>query len=223
MQIRNRVNDFGIRLVQLAALAARLSLRERVMIFIGALILLLALWDGTVVRALDQRRIRASQQLAQLVASGDETSGEASSANDLQRLNQQVQSLDLQVADDARKLRASTAAWVEPLRMPQMLQAVLEERTSLKLKRLANLPAEPIEDNTATESDGVPRAVAYLHAVEIIVDGRFTEVYDYLSALEHQPWHLLWRTVELEKSGAETVKARIVVATISVDRDWIRL
>ena len=121
--------------------------------------------------------------------------------------------------------------------MPQLVRDLLAARAGLSLVRLANLPPEEIRsaigdssaiaavgddaDGDAADAAELLNAVAYSHGLEIVVEGRFQDLYDYLQTLEQQPWHVLWRAVEIEVIEHPRARARVVIATIGVDREWL--
>jgi MSHA biogenesis protein MshJ len=216
---------------------AQLRARERALLFIVALVLALFAWDDTVLQRLDLRWRFLSSELSELATSGESTGIAAGNLATLAALSERAATLSAQVAEAQAQLRARSAGFVEPTRMPQLVRDLLAARAGLSLVRLANLPPEEIRatigDGSAPaavgdDADDEPvgpsepsSAVAYSHGLEIVVEGRFQDLYDYLQVLEQQPWHVLWRAVEIEVIEHPRARARVVIATIGVDRDWL--
>jgi len=63
----------------------------------------------------------------------------------------------------------------------------------------------------------------YLHPVELVIEGSYGDILDYLRALEALHWQIYWERLELQALDYPANRVRIVVGALSLSRDWISL
>jgi MSHA biogenesis protein MshJ len=148
------------------------------------------------------------------------------------------------------RLVAESAGLIPPSQMVQVIRDVLSRQDGLVLVSLKNLPMTSLApaasaqaqggsssagpasapEAQATESSSAPaQATAatpvesgpYLHPVEVVVEGSYLDVVNYLHALEALPWHFYWRVLELETKAYPKNRVRIELSTVSMDKEWI--
>ena len=137
----------------------------------------------------------------------------------------------------AAKFAAPARGSVPSQRMIQVLNDVLDRQGRLELVSIRNLPVvslvPPLTEETGLE--GAPAEVAgatgaqpdtlgqppYVHAIEIVIDGRYTDILGYLEALEALPWKFRWSTLDLTTAGYPLNRVRIELSTLSLDATWL--
>jgi MSHA biogenesis protein MshJ len=200
----------------------RMTLRERVLIFIAVLAVALVFWQSAFMEKLTQREKTLSLELQELQENVSRTSRatEAVSNADpttvaLRRLEERQKALD---AID-KKLAAESAGLIPPAQMVQVVHDVLKHQHGLTLVSLRNLPVAPLV--SAANEAGVSESGPYLHPVELVIEGRYLDIVAYLHALEGLPWRFYWRVLELETKTYPLNRVRIELSTLSLDKEWI--
>ena len=223
----------------------RLTLRERAAIGLAALILPIVAWDSVLMAPLYTRERAALGQLAELSAESAGTTGADGVLTQIDSVAKRERELKARFRLRQREILDRAAGLVEPQQMGLLLENLIDARSGVRLVRLANLPVEEIQapvdpqsvpsvlDDAGDGADPQPPdaqpgpparpAVAYVHGMEIVVEGGFADIHRYLTALEAQQWHFLWRKVEVDASAYPLVRAQLSVATLSLDRNWLRL
>mgnify|MGYP000930297856 CR=1 FL=1 len=74
---------------------------------------------------------------------------------------------------------------------------------------------------TAVPEDTADDRGPFLHPVEIVVEGDYAAIVNYLHALEGMPYELHWDRVEVEAREYPANRVRIVVGALSLSRQWI--
>jgi MSHA biogenesis protein MshJ len=228
----------------------RLSLRERLLIFVGSLAVAIIVWQVQFMDRLNvkeksltseltglQESVASMSRATQVVASVDRT------AAALKQLQERQKSLDAINA----KLTAESAGLIPPAQMVQVIHDVLRHQDGLTLVTLRNLPvrslvpetknvagaaegnagASPVQhaDVEGSASAALPATAAdsgpYLHPVELVIEGRYLDIVAYLRALEGLPWRFYWRVLQLETKTYPLNRVRIELSTLSLDKEWI--
>jgi MSHA biogenesis protein MshJ len=217
--------------------------RERIALFAVAVVLTLFLWDSGIMQQLERRHSNANASLAQLDAASSDTAGVLPEIAAVAELAERARKLAADEQAARLQLQQRAAAFVEPDEVVSLVRDLLRARAGLKLTRLATVEPEQLDAVAGNVADAGaaaaasatgagptatvemltaarPPAIAYLHGIELNVEGSYQEVYDYLRALEAQHWHVLWRGLELEVGEYPQLRARIKLATVSIDRNW---
>jgi MSHA biogenesis protein MshJ len=210
-----------------------MSLRERGLIVVAVLGLAIVGWDSLLMEPLRQSRLTLESELSNAGASGD--FAQNIDLNDprqvnLQRAGQlqtQLQELDARIADTA-------SGFVSSQRMIEVLNDVLDRQGRLELVSIRNLPVESLIKPEAAdldspdaqpapdaEADAGPGLPPYVHAIELVIDGQYGDILDYLQSLEALPWKFRWGSLDLNTRGYPRNRVRIVLATLSLDATWL--
>ncbi|MBY8279982.1 type 4a pilus biogenesis protein PilO [Vibrio fluvialis] len=138
------------------------------------------------------------------------TSSNQSAQLTIQQLQEQSQSLSMELAN-------STETLVSPTQMATLLQTVLDNSTKLKLIRLQSLPAEPI-----VPSKDDPSAVKYyVHPVRLELTGNYFAIRDYLLALESLPVKYYWRSFKYQVETYPQARLILQVYTLGSREEFI--
>lgn len=208
-----------------------MSLRERGLVVVAVLGLGIASWDSLLMEPLRQTRLSVESELANAGSTG------AAALNvdlsdprmvNLQRAGQlqnQMQLLDANIADTA-------SGFVSSQLMIEVLNDVLDRQGRLELVSIRNLPVESLippevadpnspDAQPAPEADAGPGQPPYVHAIELVIDGQYSDILDYLQSLEALPWKFRWGSLDLNTRGYPRNRARIVLSTLSLDATWL--
>jgi len=198
-----------------------LSMRERLLIFITALVMIAVLWHTLLMQPLAQRADQTRTQLTQLeerIADAnrnlEDQIMQLAGGGDEQRLR--IASLRRRIDEINATLGNHAAELIDPSEMAQVLEGVLKEQSRLALVRIRNTTPDPLS------ADEDPSAVTfYRHGLEIEVEGSYAACLEYLSAIEALPWRLYWQVLELDVIDYPRNRIRIEVGTLSLDEEWI--
>jgi MSHA biogenesis protein MshJ len=207
-----------------------MSLRERAMVALALLGAGIFVWDSYFMESLLQTRAALKTELSSASASG--VVAASVDLSDPRQLNLQraaelqteVQNLDTQIASTA-------SGFVSSQNMIQVLNDVLDRQGRLELVSIRNLPvvslAPPLPADTGAQTPELPTAETgvglppFVHPIEIVIDGQYADILDYLAALETLPYKFRWSSLELVTTGYPRNRVRIVLSTLSLDSTWL--
>jgi MSHA biogenesis protein MshJ len=212
-----------------------LSLRERSIVFVGLVVVITMAWDSVSMQPLYRRERAARGQLDTVAPEGFEAEA---ALTDLDQLVESEKQLLTQYQRKRGELEQRAASLVDSANMTDVLTSLIASTRGVRLVRIANLPVEelkaPATGNEADTADtaqaqsalpdvgGVP-AVAFVHGIELEVEGDYASISEYVRSIERQKWRFIWRKVELNASEYPKVNAKIVVATLGLERYWLTL
>ncbi len=198
--------------------------RERVVLALLAVVLVVVAWaelawDGQrgVARALGQERLALETRLAAARTQAERLS-EAARADPDDGLRRRQRQLEAHMAELDRRLGEQMGDLIDPAHMARVLEAILTRHTDLRLRRLQNLPTEPL---LAGEEGTAPAAGVYRHGLELEFSGSYLALLDYLRELDALPWNFYWDALELKVEDYPEAVIVIRVHTLSLDEGWI--
>jgi MSHA biogenesis protein MshJ len=197
-----------------------MNIRERGLISFALLAAIVMLWDLAFMQPLNARRVANAAELESLQKSisTSAAAAEASAASDpmshaLTRQRAVQTSLDAVNVE----LASASAGLIPPERMVEVIHDVLGKQRNLKLVTLHN---EPVASLIKIEEGGVETG-PYIHPVELVVEGRYLDVLEYMRALEALPWNFRWKILELETVDYPINRVRVELSTLSMDKEWL--
>lgn len=214
------------RLSKLETAVNALTLRERLMLFAGALIVAGGLWEALLAGPLEAREAQASsevsatqQRLEQLDQSmelaahgiGDGMSGQS----------ERLETLRRSVAEAEETIRLFTSDLVGPAEMRHVLERLIAEQQGLTLIRASNLDVEPLIERDAADAGAPEEPMLYRHGLRLEVEGRYLDALAYLEAVEQLPWRLYWGNLSLVSREYPLNRIVIELYTLSLDEEWI--
>jgi len=198
------------------------SLRERVLLFGAAALVLVFIVNAALIDPLRAKNRKLVAETAQR-------------QTELRTLQSEVQRLaqlraadpDAQRQKQAAELRAELAAleasiveeqrrFTSPQRMRQVLEEMLERDRRL---RLVDLKTLPITDLAGTQ--GQAGRSIFRHGLELTLSGSYLDLHAYLAALERMSTQLYWGKVEMSVSAYPVVTLKLTVYTLSFDKAWL--
>lgn len=149
-------------------------------------------------------------------------------------------SLRVQVAKLDKEMQGLQKNLVPPQEVPKLLEGVLAHHRQLQLVSLHKLPvqrldlgsaaaapAKPADGSAGTVPKDAKAATAgadrgvYQHSFEIVVQGSYLELHDYLAQLEKLPWQMFWGKISVDASAYPRITATLTVHTLSLDKAWL--
>jgi MSHA biogenesis protein MshJ len=224
-----------------------MSLRERVLIGAALLASLLVLWDTALMQPLNAKRAALISILnadpnavvpdtSQLAAgTADAPVDGAADPDPIGTALLQRESLRLQSVELNKQLQQVSAELIAPERMSEVLSDVLHQQPGVTLISLHNKPVSSLvpapkseseinQASTAVMATAVTQPLGpgpYQHPVELVIEGHYLDILNYVRALEALPWHLNWQSLELDSSHYPLNRARIELSTLSLDPAWL--
>lgn len=203
----------------------QLSLRERIIVLIAALLLIALVWDSLFMGPLDRERKGRLQQVDALRAevSGLEQSIETlvtqAAANPAQSSGATADALVAEIAELDRRLVGATSGLIEPKEMSHVLEQVLARAQRLTLHGLRTLPPQAVAAPDA--QPGAPAAQIYKHGVELELSGAYLDTLYFLQALESLPWRFFWDRIEYAVEEHPRGRVKLRLYTLGLDEGWI--
>jgi MSHA biogenesis protein MshJ len=208
----------------LLARVNRASLRERGLLFAASLLVLIALWQQTLMRPIDARRVRLAAALAESqdgIRKPGAGGGPGGVADAYVSLRTRELSLTRAIETADQDLRSAQLGMIAPKDMVKVLTDVLSRQGRLQFVLLRNLPVEALLGQTGDE-DGAKGDTAgpYLHPIELVLRGNYLDVLAYLRELESAQRGFVWRRFEYT-TGEAGPEYRIQFTTLSMDSNWL--
>lgn len=207
------------------------ALRERLLIFVTAIVVVAFLWHQLIF----QGQQKQTHSLKSRIASTKEeiTSLQQKKAKLLEqvqeeeqkRLRQKMEELREEIAQLDRELREKSSELISPRRMAEQLRSVLQKSTDLELTRMANSPphrvklANLIDSSQKVESESLPHL--YRHPLTIVFKGSYPQVVRALSKMKDLSSRFFWDRLEYTVVDHPRARLRLQVHTLSLDKAWI--
>jgi len=202
----------------------RLSLRERILVFGSAVVLMYVAWQSQVMDPLALRaqqvttRVEASQQLVE----GGGTAGQVAEQDPAVLAVAREQALRERLATLELQLETAAKGYVPPERMVEMLGSLLRFQPGLRLVNLRKLPVEELaQAGEGKPANGPVGQGPFLHPIEIVCEGDYLTIVAYLKQIEQLPWRLHWRQVDIVALRYPLNRVRIEIGTLGLSRDWL--
>ena len=194
-----------------------LTLRERAIVMLALLGSIVAGWDSLMMEPLRLTKMNLEAELASASAFGG--SPQSADASDPRQLSiTQAGELQTRVQNIDAQLASSASGFVTPQRMIEVLHDVLNAQGRLDLVSIRNLPVTAL---IPAAEPSAPAQPPYVHAIEIVIDGEYADILDYLRALEALSWKFRWNALDLSTAGYPRNRVRIELSTLSLDSTWL--
>lgn len=230
---------------RLAARIDALSSRERVMAFAIAALVLVTIVNVTAVDPLmaqqEQLARQARQDEEQIAALQTEIESRvaAHKADPDAPAKARLQDLKVKSARLHGELLSAQKGLVSPDKMTQLLEDLLKRNAGLQTISLKKLPARSVTESMAdSNSTGTAAAVdrkgaepvqgaesstVYRHGVELVIQGSYGDITQYLMQLESMPWQLFWESAKLHVMEPQKVRLTMNLFTLSLEKNWLNL
>jgi MSHA biogenesis protein MshJ len=214
------------RLLKLRAQVDALTLRERLMLFAGVLVVIGGLWEALLARPLEAREIAASAQIATIrdrLEQLDQAMELAARGigDGMPDQRDRIRALEQQVAASEESIRVFTSDLVDPTQMREVLEELIERQRGLRLVRAGNLEVRSLIERDESAAAGSGEPMLYRHGLTLELEGSYVDCLRYLEAVERLPWRLYWGALQLETVDYPMNAIRVDIFTLSLEEDWI--
>jgi len=201
-----------------------MSLRERVLVFLAAVAVLVLIADNALLEPILRRQkinsqmnqqqqdeMRTMQQQLQAYAQARVSEGAKAKRQRLEKRRAELVELD-------RELAGKQGELVTPERMTRMLSEILKRSPEVELVSLRALPPTSL-----TQVPGASGAAVglYRHGIEITVSGSYFRMLSYVIELERNRARIFWGDMDLQAGGYPTITMKITLYTLSPEKTWL--
>lgn len=217
------------------------TLRERVMIFAAAAVVLIAGLNALLIEPELAKQRRLSREIAarqgeiltlqaqvQKLALARQADPDQASRRQLEAMRRRITDVEAELAMEQRK-------FAPPERIGALLEEMLSRNRKLQLVDMRTLPATaigapekpaaqaaaPADKPAAKPPAAGPGGPIYRHGVEITVRGTYLDLLAYLRELEKLPNQMYWGRLDLAVAAHPQVTLKLSVYTLSLDLAWL--
>jgi len=129
-----------------------------------------------------------------------------------------------------RRARASKAVddaqidLITPQQMTRQLEAILVRHPTLRFVGMTSSSPKPLVENATNGPTGGAGVGIYQHGLEVSIEGPYLDLLGYLDALEHAPYHIYWRELDMKTGSVNGLPVtRLAFFTLSREAAWLRL
>ncbi len=216
---------------------AELAPRERVILAVTAVVVVLVIWLQFVFTPYESRAQRISQANTQAVNEISEFAERVVSLNNALEndpnapLRAEQQRLQASMQELREDIEGRLSSLIAPEKMADVMRSVLSNYHGLKLKSARNLPVEPLQlgtenaamDKTRQNSkkrEEAAEAVVFAHGFEMVLEGQYFQTLEFLRRLETMEG-FYWRLLDYEVESYPKARITLQLSTLSLEEDWI--
>lgn len=153
-----------------------------------------------------------------------------------------LHTLQKQIADGSAALLNMQKGLVAPEKVAPLLEHILRGNGKLRLISMKTLPVSGLSDskleaagaagaaaakpaNTTASAPAVPkpRELLYRHGVEIVLQGNYLDMIQYMDTLQGLPNQLFWGKAKLDAGQYPASRLTLTLYTLSLDTKWMKL
>ncbi|PHV23219.1 hypothetical protein CSQ92_09550 [Janthinobacterium sp. BJB446] len=213
-----------------------LSLRERLMVFGAAAAAVLFVFYFMSFNPLLAKRAALEASIAQKQSLLTATNKEieltmlAHATDPDQEARTRLVALQAETASLAQALREQQHGLVAPERMVTLLEHLLRRHAELRVVSLKTLPASAVgvRQADAANVDAAAKApspapLLHQHGVEVVLQGSYADMVQYMQALQAMPTRVFWGAAHLDSASYPGATLTLTLHTLSMDDTWIAL
>lgn len=206
-----------------------MTLRERIAIFVAAVAVVLFVINSFALEPLFARnrslveQIRQQNMQIEAANAGVAAQMAAFGADPDVAARKQLAGLNREAAALTGALRATQHGLVAPEKMGQLLQQLLRSNGKLKLLSLRTLPVMGMGGSADAKAAPAQHELLYRHGVEVVLQGGYLDMLDYMEALEGSPQQVFWGRAQLDAHDYPAATLTLTLYTLGLDEKWMTL
>ena len=236
--------------IKLSTKLDAMTLRERAMVFVaaGAAILFL-IYTVSIEPLLAKQKLlqtQIKQQQNQITGIDAEIAFKAQgfTVDPDAAVREQLTKVHEDIDSASAGLMAVQKGLVAPDRIAPLLEHLLRGNGKLKLMSMKTLPVTGMNEAALPTQEAVakppvaattpagtppappapkPRELLYRHGVEIVLQGSYLDMVNYMDALESLPVQLFWGKARLDAQQYPNSRLTLTLYTLSLDSKWMKL
>jgi MSHA biogenesis protein MshJ len=220
---------------QLTTRFEALQTRERALVLAAVVFGTALVYDTLALQPLEARKKRLTQQVAESrqnikvadnLLKAQETIVDPSAVKRSYR-----EALVKQLAEIDQNMQGMQRGLVPPERMAKVLEDMLAGSRGLQVMSLRTLPAQRAEtpgapaakgaDKGAKPAHQAPERSVYEHSFEIVLQGSYADLHEYLAGLEKLPWRMFWARLAVNTDSHPVLRVTLRVQTLSLSKAWL--
>jgi MSHA biogenesis protein MshJ len=230
--------------IKLSTRLDAMTLRERAMVFTavvaGILFLIYTVSAEPLLKKQSALQLQIKQQQNQITGIDQEIVAKAQGfkVDPDAATREQLNAVRRDIDATSNSLMAVQKGLVAPDKIAPLLEHLLRGNGRLKLISLKTLPvtglneaAKPAVAQTLVPAPipagqpapAKPRELVYRHGVEIVVQGSYLDMVNYMAALESLPVQLFWGKANLDAQQYPNSRLTLTLYTLSLDQKWMKL
>jgi MSHA biogenesis protein MshJ len=230
--------------IKLSTKLDAMTLRERAMVFTavvaGILFLIYTVSAEPLLKKQSALQLQIKQQQNQITGIDQEIVAKAQGfkVDPDAATREQLNAVRRDIDATSNSLMAVQKGLVAPDKIAPVLEHLLRGNGRLKLISLKTLPvtglneaAKPAAAQTPVPAPtpagqpapAKPRELLYRHGVEIVVQGSYLDMVNYMAALESLPVQLFWGKANLDAQQYPNSRLTLTLYTLSLDQKWMKL
>lgn len=217
-----------------------LSLRERVILLVGGIIILFILWLNIFHDPLQKEKTATLVNIDKKTTEVESLSLQLQVLNERKQIDPNAENRDRrdQLLSDIESTRSeilqATSELVAPERMPELLRSILKRTEGLQLVKLTGLGRTPLIETVAEDEkdngnvkdseeqqEDQEMQSAYKHGMKIVFEGNFLTTVEYIKKLEELDWQFFWDSIDFKVEDYPRSVSSITLYTLSLDENWI--
>ncbi len=210
-----------------------LALRERALIFVMMSVVLITPINKFLLDPMRVKHKSLSQQLkdkqSQIAALQSQLQGLAvSSQIDPDSENRKrVKELKHKLVELEAPLETIQQSLVSSEKKVSLLADLLAQNSRLKLISLKTLPATSVLESRSVDAtkQGRPAmpatSLVYKHGVQLVIEGEYHDLQQYLAILERLPWRVVWDRADFKVEEYPKIVLTLTLYTLSLEKIWL--
>lgn len=210
---------------QLLSYWNKLAKRERVIVIVATLAVVVMLWSELLYRPNSIKLKQAEQVLAAtdkkiLSVQAEMRVAQAELNKDPDADNKALLAAQIEEGKQLDKMLERTSIQIiSAQEMTALLKEMLDKQPGLDFVSLENRPAVPDFIDNENQQAGLEDAITvFRHGVTLKVEGSYVDGLAYLKTLESLPWRFFWDAVEIEADDYPKVSITLDVYTLGFRR-----
>lgn len=203
-----------------------LSTRERVLVLVAVLAMLIAAAQFLFFGPLQQQRKteqemqvdiqRRYEQLENELAQLQAWQSKQEDGSQLATVQQQLDSIDQQIGQLSQRM-------VPPEQMTALLQQLLAREQGMQVLALEKLPLTAAGDENSDEANAETSSdlPLYRHRIRLSLRGSYFDSLRYLQAMEALPWTVYWDSLDYQVEDYPQGVLTIEIATLGQEKGWL--
>lgn len=221
---------------KLSARFDALKMRERALVLVAAVVGTALVYDALALQPLEARKKRLTLQVAESRQAIKAAEGMlkvqevAADPNAVKRTYRDA--LRKQLAEIDQSMQGLQRGLVPPERMAKLLEEMLGRRRGLQLVSLRTLPVQRFDapgaapapkpaDKAAKPAPTNAERAIYQHGYELMLQGSYADLHDYLAQLEKLQWRMFWGRISVNTEQYPKLRVTLIVQTLSLNKAWL--
>lgn len=208
-----------------------LEQREKLLTLIAAIVLVLFIGYPLLIESNLQQNQQHKKQRQQLTSEQQANQQQLTLLQAKQQqdpdqgLKAQIQSTRDQLQQLQAKVRAQTGDLVPATQMAVLLESILSQSGRLTLLEMQSLPVKMINTHTTASDEksdtNEQKMRLYQHGVDLTLEGRFFDIYQYLQQLESLPQRFYWQAFSYQVQDYPLAQVRLRLYTLSMNEAFL--